>query len=72
MKKKYGHMFIKIDEQQKDEEKVVINKLENDEISVENFDAQITNIRGKIQRSRKKYDKRKIPKLRNHGKRSKR
>ena len=47
MEKKYDMMFVKTDEKQKDEEKLVLNKLNNGEISKENFSHQITDIREK-------------------------
>lgn len=47
MEKKYHHMFMKMEQKQKDEEKLVLNKLNNGEISRENFSSQITDIREK-------------------------
>jgi hypothetical protein len=42
MKKKYDHMFVQMEQEQKDEEKFVLNKLNSDEISAENFSVQIS------------------------------
>lgn len=47
MEKKYDLMFVKTDEKQKDEEKIVISKLNGDELSQDIFSHQITDIREK-------------------------
>ena len=47
MEKKHDLLFIEMEENKKEEEKIVLNKLNNDEISVDNFSTQITDIREK-------------------------
>ncbi len=47
MDRKHDLLFVELEEKQKEEEKIVLNKLNNDEISVDNFSTQITDIREK-------------------------
>lgn len=47
MEKKHDFLFVELEEKQKEEEKIVLHKLNTDEISVENFSTQITDIREK-------------------------
>lgn len=47
MEKKYDLMFVDLGEKQKEEEKTAINKLNNNQLSTENFSTQITDIREK-------------------------
>lgn len=47
MEKKHDLLFVEMEEKQKEEEKIVLYKLNTDEISVENFSTQITDIREK-------------------------
>ncbi len=47
MEKKHDLLFVEMEVKQKEEEKIVLNKLNNDEISVDNFSTQVTDIREK-------------------------
>ena len=47
MEKKHDFLFVELDEKQKEEEKVILYKLNTDEISVDNFSTQIIDIREK-------------------------
>ncbi|AJM92918.1 hypothetical protein [Nitrosopumilus piranensis] len=60
MEKKYAHMFVQMEQQQKDEEKTVLNKLNSDEIDAENFSAQIIDIREKYNEVEKNMIKEKF------------
>ncbi|BDQ31200.1 hypothetical protein [Nitrosopumilus zosterae] len=63
MEKKYDHMFVQMEQEQKDEEKLVLNKLNSDEIDAENFSVQITDIREKYKAVEKNMIKEKFQTL---------
>ncbi|MCV0367581.1 MAG: hypothetical protein K5798_10025 [Nitrosopumilus sp.] len=63
MEKKYDHMFVEMEQKQKDEEKLVLNKLNSDEIDAENFSTQITDIREKYKAVEKNMIKEKFQTL---------
>ncbi len=63
MKKKHDFLFIKMEEKQKNEEKVILNEFNNDRISKENFSSQITDIREKYSAADKTMIKEKFQTL---------
>jgi len=63
MEKKYDLLFVQMEQKQKDEEKLVLNKLNSDEIDAENFSAQIIDIREKYNKVEKNMIKEKFQTL---------
>jgi len=63
MEKKYDLLFVQMEQKQKYEEKLVLNKLNSDEIDAENFSAQIIDIREKYHEVEKNMIKEKFQTL---------
>ena len=60
IEKKYYFLFIKMNEAQREEERVVVDMLNNDEISNKNFSGQVTDIQEKYDEVKKDMNRDKI------------